>query len=598
MMKRSLFPRMVGLFALYIVVLAGLVVVQFTRRTSFTATVGSMVVSGNYHAEEDLKKPATEGSHRLEGGATVYFGGMEFRLFEGEGLSAAGASGGAERLSPQRMTIASGVATFLLSDGSELAFSTHFSGGSETLRIQARYGKKHTELRLPFRPLRSYRVSERADGIFAVTAGGDDYGFTQSSIDAERRTAVIRAKAPVLAYGKIPAKKVFSPGDYILPAAADQASYGRALERWREQSYAQWERAMASGPDEDTVIAYVAESARRNNYRSAVATTPAAFIEDTRRTFRSSAYFGRLDVALRSISAHERETLGRLSRLANEKSPELAAEPNLLSFLAVRGSRALADDAAALARSMDPAGVTAAAAVGILEGRGEWRAEGYPGDNPYDRLLDQAYFVIAGLLRKSSAGAVFAFPADQGDAAYSLRLGLALSRFSDGPSGADWTALGRSLVLSVLSLADQSGAVPAYVQQASDGGFAPASDQQIPAARLYRSLAPEGYYPRALRIQAEGFPGLWTWTAASKVSASVDAGTLSVAVDFPVGETHYMMIRGVRPFAKIQLYDIDFRTDPRFERYDSSGWAYSASEQTLLLKMKHRSPTEYVRIFY
>lgn len=597
-MKRSLFPRMIGLFALYIVVLAGLVVVQFTRRTSFTATVGSMVVSGNYHAEEDLKKPATEGSHSLEGGVTVYFGGMEFRLFEGEGLSAAGTSGGVERLSPERMTLSSGVASFLLSDGSELAFSTQFSGGSETMRIQARYGKKHTELRLPFRPLRSYRVSERTDGIFAITAGGEDYGFSQSSIDPERRIAVIRARSPVLVYGKIPEKNVFSPADYILPAAADQASYGASLGRWREQAYAQWERAMASGPDEDTVIAYIAESARRNNYRSAVASTPAAFIEDARRTFRSSTYFGRLDVALRSMAVHERETLGRLSRLANERSPDLVAEPNLLSYLAVRGSRALADDVAALARSMDPASLTAAAAVGILEGQGEWRTEGYPGENPYNRLLDQAYFVVTGLLRKAPGGSVFAFPADQGDVAFTLRLGLALSRYSYGTSAADWAALGRSLILSVVTLADQSGSVPAYVQQVSDGGFASASDQQIPASRLYRSLAQESYYPRAVRIQAEGFPGLWTWTAASKVSASMEAGTLSIAVDFPVGETHYMLIRGVRPFAKIQLYDIDFRTDPRFERYDSSGWAYSASEQTLLLKMKHRSPTEYIRIFF
>jgi hypothetical protein len=59
-----------------------------------------------------------------------------------------------------------------------------------------------------------------------------------------------------------------------------------------------------------------------------------------------------------------------------------------------------------------------------------------------------------------------------------------------------------------------------------------------------------------------------------------------------------MMIKGVKPFKKIQLYNIDFRTDPRFERYDSSGWAYSESEQTLLLKMKHRAKEEHIRIFY
>jgi hypothetical protein len=43
---------------------------------------------------------------------------------------------------------------------------------------------------------------------------------------------------------------------------------------------------------------------------------------------------------------------------------------------------------------------------------------------------------------------------------------------------------------------------------------------------------------------------------------------------------------------------MDFRTDPQFERYDSSGWSYNAQEQTLLLKMRHRATVEHVRIFY
>jgi hypothetical protein len=59
-----------------------------------------------------------------------------------------------------------------------------------------------------------------------------------------------------------------------------------------------------------------------------------------------------------------------------------------------------------------------------------------------------------------------------------------------------------------------------------------------------------------------------------------------------------MLIRGLRPFVKIQLYGIDYRTDPQFERYDSSGWSFSSSEQTLLLKLKHRSQVEHIRVFY
>jgi len=69
-------------------------------------------------------------------------------------------------------------------------------------------------------------------------------------------------------------------------------------------------------------------------------------------------------------------------------------------------------------------------------------------------------------------------------------------------------------------------------------------------------------------------------------------------VNFPAGETHYMIIRGMRPFTKIQLYGMDFRTDPQFERYDSSGWSYIAEEQTLILKMKHKTQTEHIKVIY
>ncbi|GHV35100.1 hypothetical protein AGMMS4952_27470 [Spirochaetia bacterium] len=94
--------------------------------------------------------------------------------------------------------------------------------------------------------------------------------------------------------------------------------------------------------------------------------------------------------------------------------------------------------------------------------------------------------------------------------------------------------------------------------------------------------------------------GIWAWTAGAGVTANFNQENnfLDISVNFPSGETHYMLIRGIRPFTQIQLYNIPFRTDSQFERYDSSGWAYSSSEQTLMVKMKHRLTTEHILIYY
>jgi hypothetical protein len=41
-----------------------------------------------------------------------------------------------------------------------------------------------------------------------------------------------------------------------------------------------------------------------------------------------------------------------------------------------------------------------------------------------------------------------------------------------------------------------------------------------------------------------------------------------------------------------------FRTDPRFETYNSSGYVYNARTKTLFLKYRHKSETEIVKLIY
>ena len=76
-----------------------------------------------------------------------------------------------------------------------------------------------------------------------------------------------------------------------------------------------------------------------------------------------------------------------------------------------------------------------------------------------------------------------------------------------------------------------------------------------------------------------------------------DSGESSFIIDFPEGDTHYIIIKGVEPFNSIYIYDMAFRTDPRFETYNSSGYVYSESEKTLYLKSRHKSKNELIRLW-
>jgi len=74
---------------------------------------------------------------------------------------------------------------------------------------------------------------------------------------------------------------------------------------------------------------------------------------------------------------------------------------------------------------------------------------------------------------------------------------------------------------------------------------------------------------------------------------------MDIAIHFPVGTTHYVMLRNIAPFPLLQIYDINWRRASDFESYyNSSGWYYFEQEQVLVIKISHRSNVETIRIFF
>jgi hypothetical protein len=309
----------------------------------------------------------------------------------------------------------------------------------------------------------------------------------------------------------------------------------------------------------------------------------------------SAAYLGRLDIGFRTLAAYEGEQFALLSRLTKERSPEFLKMPHVFEYAGIRGYGNVINDGAETVRSIDPSTLSADLIPSILEGLINWKLFRPHGENPFERLIDEALSAVSEGIRRTPDGeGVFFFFNSQADTEYNLRLGIALDLYGEQADRPGWAVLGRSVVLSVLALDDS--AVPARLSLSGGGEITATPGEPLSAARICRLLFPNSY-PRAVGIGA-GVNGIWSWTAATALEVSQENNVLDISVSFPAGETHYMMIRGLKPFTKIQLYNIDYRTDPQFERYDSSGLSYSQEDQTLLLKMKHRDTVEHIRIFY
>ena len=615
-MRKPVVPRFLLLLFLYSTIFIILVYFQFAKKSNFTLREGNLVIQGNY--ANDSKQ--TPNVYPLTGKASVFFGGMEFILGDGLELSGFSNSSVNTPAQPKLMTVTNNEVYFRLNEGPEVVFTTQYTGGSIELVIRVDFSTlidfsasagfsaseslnenfsapetisgtenaAYHSLKIPFKALNTSIVQEKGQQLL-VNANGINYTFSRS---AGNGFILLETQNPAISYRVLPDKETANPRDFIIPTVLNNEEYEAALALWLDQSYMLWNRTVAAAGEVngDLICAYMSEALKRGTYKAAAAAVSASW-NSANQFYEASPFVGRLDTAMRTLSTTERERSGRLARLFNEKSVDFLKESNIIEFLAIRGYGNLMDDAVEILRTFDPAAMTPEQAAGILEGYLDWSSYRPLRYNPFERLIDQALFVISGNLRKNSrSGDVLVFTKtgsgeEEADIELNLRLGKSLLQYEDETR----VALGKTLIFSVLSLADNTGAVPRKVRSNFTG-----EKERLDSQRVYRiCFAGENY----ARAQAAG-PGIWAWTAASQIKGNSIPGRVELTVDFPAGETHYMIIRGIKPFATLQFNGITYNQDNQFERYDYSGWTYSATEQTLLVKIRHRLPAERITILY
>jgi len=589
-MRKPLFPRILILLLVYFVIFTVLVSIQFARRGTTTRKAGNFVVSGHYRLPTEGDPPASPNEYLIEGDVHISFGGMDFNIVKvSEGLSfcLVEKEGIKDEVLPERMVIQDNLIRFTFANGVEMTFTALITGGSPEMRINAVFSDDILAIELPFKPQRRTGIRYTGNGQFIVSVGKNSYTFGNSPIDDERRVLLIEAGGRQVSYRAIPESKGLTTQDYILPQAETAEAYNEAIKWWRDQNYSLWNRIVSTQDNENLVIALIGEAFARGNFASAVAAIPQAFLNGNTRTYESSVYLGNLDQAYRSISSSEREKLSRLTKQVNDKSLEFLLEPKVFEYFAIRGNTNLFNSALELVRAINLSAAPPIPALdimpGIFEGYSFYRTFRPGTENPFESLVEHCCQVISDLLRKTSDGGwVFVYNEGGDNPEFNLRLGKAILVYAEAARNNLWAGIGRSLILSAISTAEENDESPST---------------ELTSAKLYRILCPLDTYPRALEIGSSS-GGIWAWTAAQAISGSQQGDILDINVTFPVGETHYLIIRGMRTFSRVQLYGMDFRTDPQFERYDSSGWSYYSQEQTLVVKMKHRSPEEHIRIIF
>ncbi|MDR2966142.1 MAG: hypothetical protein LBU88_10260 [Treponema sp.] len=559
-MKKPLASRIVGLAVLYCLIFFILVILQFSNKGSFSVSAGAMTIRGRYlnsHTDPDIT-----------GGIRVYFGGLEFSLNEvrGKGLTLV-ENGRQIPVDPEIFSMIDTTARFGLPDGSIITFSSTGTERRQELLISAEFSKNASEIIIPITPRRSSLI--RDNDQLGIMYSGSRYLFGNGSRELEEGRVVLSKETGMVSYRSRERQKSFEPANYII---AQANNYESAFLNWRELSFIHWGQNAAALQDEFDITGYCTEALVRGNYLTAVNAISRDFINGNRHTFRPAAFVGGMGTAHRTFTAAENSKLNLITSLARDRSSEILKEEHILNYLFVRSNTSLAYDVIDIIQNLQPELITIDYCPGLLEIISDLRRWRPAANNPINPLTEQILAVISeNLVRNTEKDLVLASNSEGTSAEFSMRLGKALIDWAQNNNDSEWLAVGKSLVLSAL---------------ASEGPG---------AGKLYSIINSETNYPRAVWLMDNS---LWAWTSASSARASYIEGNINIAFNFPINMTHYVIIRGVRPFNRIQIHGMDWRTDSQFERYDSSGWVYHAQDQILILKLRHRETVENVRIIY
>ncbi len=179
------------------------------------------------------------------------------------------------------------------------------------------------------------------------------------------------------------------------------------------------------------------------------------------------------------------------------------------------------------------------------------------------------------------------------DTLYTLEAVSLLERAADITGDDQLTDLASELRASILSRADEEGNLPASIIFSRER--ASVEQGKIPAEVVFSLYLKENFSPRAIDLSSQLSPDSWIYTAADTASARKLGNSVEIDVNFPVGQTHHLAIKGVEPFDTIFLHGIRWKSDPRFQRY-SDGWVYNSVTKTLYVKIRHRTARETIQI--
>lgn len=560
--------------AIYSIVIIGIFVLQFKNDSIVSDKIGALRITV-------FTSPKEETGAAFKNKLSAAFSGINFSA-ETENPVTAVVDGRIVQL-----ILKSWRKTGLLS--CEFAFNydikLNFTLSDETshalLLITAELPESVSSIYVPYGLASGFTITQNMDSRLRIS--NKQSVWELNAADLQHEKILLTQKSNQASYSYFDSTKTFTFAKSAREYGATEEAYTAALTRLKARvisAFAETVQDTRRPLTEQAVLSYVAAMAEKGRYKPAVDSVPSFMKRPTAGTYLSLPYFGNAEVQNRLLQSELAETEKAVQDAAENQDFSVFTRPLAADYMCIHPASKYVRQLLKNTSQEDSALFTAEQAAGIFrvfaglhEKNPELAELLLPAAQKSAFLLENTCTLDNGAILLQNRHGFFSV-------LEAAALGDGLLRFGRAVSNQDYIAAGRLIITSYLK---DSNALPAFT-----------------LAELYPILIHSNpFYPHIQILAFEYGQAVWAWTCAENIGyKNDDSGTLTLSVKFPAQNTHYAVINGIAPFRSIRIYDTAFKSDPRFESYNSSGYVYDSGSSSLLLKSRQKAGTEEIKLLY
>ncbi len=400
------------------------------------------------------------------------------------------------------------------------------------------------------------------------------------------------------------AKKQSTSGDIFEDLVKNQvanisaADYSKAIGTYVDASFNGWRSTRYNSGngtwsfrdsegrfDEEILVGLLSEAWARNDYARAFNDMrSAADLHQANLTHRSSVFLGSLRRITNELVAQDRVESSRLSDLINQKNPDVFLKPGLFQFAIDRGTGGLSAKVLQFAESLTLSELSPVQALGILQNI-------YLSELPDDGLyvqLERFNSLIKDKILSNIVGAdegyFFKSTGNRSQSLYSVMAGRVLEKAGERLADERMTNLGKIMVMSIIKLGDSVGYVPAELEFSA--GSISSTISYLGPESIYWILNSNPNFPRYVSLNRQLGPGNWFYTIAKVNTINIRPDEYRFNFSYPRSRTHFLFFKSfpnIDAQVGLQLFGRVWRNAGDFEVY-SKGRFYNPETRTLMIK--------------